>query len=185
MNQATATEPILLELDETSWEEYIDRTEQWFGNVLMTQTAFRALAEETLEKVEEPHLREYLRDIIETARRHEQKAEELYRLIGREPHAARKLGGNLWAKAREAMADLIGMAGGAKGGWRDLHQLYLASLNSMSAFAAAEQLGLALGMPEIVEVTMAVAREKFSHHRQLQELVADFAPISILYRMDI
>ena len=185
MNSLSASQPVLIELDEKIWTEQIDRTERWLSNVLMTQVAFRELAEETLEKVREPHIREYLGDIIVTAKRHEEQAEALFRIIGREPRAVRKLGGTLWAKARELLADLMGTAGGASGGWRDLHQLFLASLNSLSAFAAAEQLGLALGLPEVVEVTFAVGREKFAHHRQLQELIADMAPIAILYNRDI
>ena len=182
MNQSV---PMMLELDETTWQEMLDRTETWFGNVLMTQSTYRHLAEDTLKKVKEPHIREYLMDIVAKAKEHEDRAEELYRIIGRKPSRTREAVGALAAKTRQAMADLTGMAGGAAGSWRDLHQLFLASLNAQSAFAAAEQLGLALGMPEIVDITLRVSKEKFAHHRQLQELVLDMAPVAILYNMDV
>jgi hypothetical protein len=84
-------------------------------------------------------------------------------------------------KARKGLADFMGLAGGASAPWRDLHQLFLVSLNAISAFGTAEQLGLALGIPEIVEVTLEVNREKFAHHRQLEELALDFAAITVLY----
>lgn len=178
-------EPMMLELDEKTWETMLERTEQWFGNVLTTQSTYRHLAEDTLEKVKEPHIRAYLMDIIAKAKEHEDKAEELYRFIGRKPSRTREAAGALAAKTRQVMADLTGMAGGAAGSWRDLHQLFLVSLNAQSAFATAEQLGLALGMPEIVDVALAVSKEKFAHHRQLQELVLDMAPVAILYNMDV
>ena len=178
-------EPILIELDQETREDQLDSAESWLNNVLLTQATFRQLAEDTLDKVHEPHVREYLTSILETAQEHEQKAKELYRVIGREPSTAREVGGTLVAKAREAMGDLMGIAGGAAGGWRDLHQLFLASLNAMSAFATAEQLGLALGIPEIVEITSSVTSEKFAHHRLLQEVILDMAPVAILYDMEI
>ena len=181
----TPAEPMMLELDENTWDAMLERAEQWFGNVLMSQSTYRHLAEDTLKKVKEPHIREYLMDIIAKAKEHEDKAEELYHLIGRKPSRTREAVGALAAKTRQLMADLTGMAGGAAGSWRDLHQLFLASLNAQSAFAAAEQLGLALGMPELVEVALTVSKEKFAHHRQLQELVLDMAPVAILYNMDI
>jgi hypothetical protein len=51
------------------------------------------------------------------------------------------------------MAGIIALAGGAKSPWQDVQQLYISNLNSMSAFAVAEQLGLALGIPEILDIT--------------------------------
>lgn len=178
-------QPLLIELDAATWTEQLDRAEQWFGNVLMTQATFRSLAEDTLDKVHEPHLRAYLTTILDQARTHEQQAEALFRLIGRDPARMRKAGGALMAKAREAMADVMGVAGGAAGAWRDLHQLLLASLNATSAFGAAQQLGLALGLPDVVELAFGVVSDKFAHHRQLQELVLDMAPMAILYEQEI
>jgi hypothetical protein len=54
MSRSHNTEPILLELDEQTWKEWLDRTETWFGNVPMIQVTFRQLAEDTLDKVHEP-----------------------------------------------------------------------------------------------------------------------------------
>src|SRR2546421_127547 len=135
MSRLPNSEPILLELDEQTWKEWLDRTENWFGNVLMIQATFRQLAEDTLDKVHEPHIRAYLTDLLETAKQHEQKAEELYRVIGRDPSHARKLGGTLLSKASQVVADVQGIAGGAVGGWRDLRQLLLTNLDALGAFA--------------------------------------------------
>ena len=185
MNAPTVTGPLLVELDEQTWKEQLDRTERWFKNVRMVQATFRQLAEDTLEKVHEPHVREFLAQIVEKAKEHEQAADRLFEVIGRKPPFARELMGETMAKARQGLADFMGVAGGASAPWRDMHQLFLVSLNAVSAFGAAEQLGLALGIPEIVEIVLQVNPEKFAQHRQLEELVLDFVPIAILYDMQI
>ena len=181
MSPATVAGPLLIELDDQTWEDQIDRTEQWFKNVRMVQATFRQMAEDTLEKMHEPHVRDFLTGIVNTAREHEDAADRLFELIGRKPSWTRELMGEGMAKARQGLADFMGMSGGASAPWRDLHQLFLVSLNAISAFGAAEQLGLALGLPEIVDITLNVNREKFAQHRQLEELALDFVPIAILY----
>lgn len=181
MNAPTLTGPILVELDEQTWKEQLDRTEQWFRNVRMVQATFRQLAEDTLEKVHEPHVREFLAHVVEKAREHEDAADRLFEAIGRRPPLMRELMGEAMAKARKGLGDFMGLAGGASAPWRDLHQLFLVSLNAVGAFGAAEQLGLALGISEVVDIVLQVNPEKFAHHRQLEELVLDFVPIAILY----
>lgn len=181
MSAPTLTGTLLVELDERTWKDQLDRTEQWFKNVRMVQATFRQMAEDTLEKVHEPHVREFLTGIVDTAQRHEDEADRLFEAIGRTPPLLRELMGEAMAKARAGLADLMGLAGGAGEPWRDLHQLYLVSLNAISAFGAAEQLGLALGLPEVVEIVLHVNPEKFAQHRQLEELALDFVPIAILY----
>jgi hypothetical protein len=185
MSTATGTEPVLIELDEEAWKDHLDNVESWLGNVLMAQASFRQLAEDVRDKVSEPHLKAYLGEVAEVAQRHEQQAEELYRVIGRDPSTARKLGGTALAKARQAWADLFGLAGGAAGPWHDLQQLFLASLNAMGAFGVAEQLGLALGIREIVEITFPISNEKTKYHLLLKELVLETASLAILYKADI
>ncbi len=184
--QAPATAPIAIELDAETWKEYLDRTAHWFGNVQMIQTAHRELAEDTLGKIHETHLRRLLEGVVERAKVHEQEVEKLYRIIGRKPSGTRAAGGVVWAKFREATADLMsGLGGGAAGGWKDMHQLFISSLNSISAWGAAQELAFALGNREIVEVTFPVINEKFAQHRMLQELLMETATLAILYRVDV
>lgn len=191
-NTATATTtaiagPILIELDEQTWNEQIDAAAAWFDNLLMIQATFRDLAEDTAGKIGEPHIKAYITDIFEAARGHEQKARELYPIIGREPaqSGVRKLGGTLLSKASQVVADLQGAAGGAAGNWRDIRQLLLTNLDSMGAFAVAEQLGLALGLPEIVDITFPIVNEKSTQQLLLQEYMLEMAPKSILYKASV
>lgn len=182
MTAITMTDPILVELDQESWNTWIERTTTWFDNVLMTQTTFRHLAEDTQDKVNEPHFKEFLKEIAETAKRHEEQAEALYRAIGRDPAAGRKLMGTILSKAQEMFGNLENMAGGAVGGFRNVRQLMLANVDSMGAFAAAEQLGYALGLPEVANIAFAVENEKSKHQLLLQEIMLEMAAQAILYK---
>lgn len=181
MNQQDQ-QPILIELDAECRNEHYDRTAHWFQNVLFTQASFRQLLEDTVDKVEEPHIRDYLHTMLEQARVHEQMAEKLFDVIGREPSSIRSLMGEFLGKGRQAWADLLAFAGGAKGPWQDLQQLYISNLNSMSAFAVAEQLGLALGIPEILDITFGVIQEKSTSQLLLQECALEMCSKSILYK---
>jgi hypothetical protein len=176
--------PILIDLDETTWKEHLDRTERWLGHVAMVQAEFRTLAESTAARFHEPHLREQLTKVAEAAREHEARVAEMYRIIGRSPGSAVTLAGSAMGKAREALGGLVGAAAGAAGPWRDLHQLFLISLGSLGAFSVAEQLGYALGLPALASTAFDVSLEKFKHHRLIQEFVLEFASIAILYQSD-
>lgn len=181
-----AGETVVLEIQGKSWEVFLDRAERWFRFVRTVQTAFRKLTEDTLPKMHDSHLRQYLTEILERAREHEGKTDELLRMIGREPSTkGAKAAGVVFAKAREMTADVEGFAGGAMSGWRDLQQLLHASLDGIAAFGVAQDLGLALGMKEITELTMHVTNEKFVHHYLLQELVLELGTMSVLYRAEI
>ncbi|MFN3650980.1 MAG: hypothetical protein ACK47B_15500 [Armatimonadota bacterium] len=181
-----AARPIAIELEEATWQEFLDRAAHWFGNVRTIQTGYRELAEDTLDRIHESHLRQLLEGVAERARAHEEEVEHLFRIIGREHSGARPFTGAIWTKLRDAAADLLpGVGGGAAGGWRELHQLFISSLNSISAWGAAQELGFALGNREIVEVTFPVINEKFSQHRMLQEVLMETATLSILYRVDV
>ena len=80
------------------------------------------------------------------------------------------------------MAGIIALVGGAKSPWQDVQQLYISNLNSMSAFAVAEQLGLALGIPEILDITFPVIAQKSTDHLLLQEVALEMCSMSILYK---
>lgn len=181
MKAADGTGTLLVDLDEQTWKGRFDRVEAWLDNVLMVQTAFRVLAQDVRDKVNEPNVKGYLGEIAQRAEEHEHQAEALYRLIGREPSVARKLGGSLVGKARQALAGVQGLAGGAAGAWRDLHQLLLASQNALGAFGVANQLGLALGHRELTQATLSITSDKYKDHFMLQEL----APLAILYQRHI
>jgi hypothetical protein len=132
---STATQQaVLFEIDEKSWDTHLDRVERWFHHMQTVQTAFRKLVEDTLPKMHDSHLREYLTEILERAKDHESKTDDLLRMIGRDPSASRKALGTGFAKAQELVADLKGFAGGAMSGWRDLQQLA-----SLSQFVACRQ----------------------------------------------
>lgn len=184
MDNANQEQTILIELDQASRTKQLDRAKLWFDNVLLTQASYRQLLEDTAAKIEEPHIRQYLTEMINQEEKHEEQARELFSLIDREPSDVRQLLGTAMGKVRQALGDFIAIAGGAKGPWQDLHQLYLANYNSMGAFAVAEQLGLALGIPRIVEITFAVVAEKSTNQLLLQESVLEMCSMSILYKED-
>jgi hypothetical protein len=185
MTQVQTEAPILIELDEQTRAEQLDKLVAWLDNVLMLQSRFRAYVEHTIDKIHEPHIKAYLAELGERARLHEQQAEELYRVVGREPSRLRKGAGALLSTVSEVVADVQGVAGGAKGNWRDLRQLLLLNVDSMGAFAIAEQLGLALGIPAVVDIAFPIENEKSGHQLLLQEYVLEMASRSILYESSI
>ena len=177
---------LMIELDRRSWEDAMERLRTWCGTNLAAQTAYRQLAEDTQERLNERHLKfTYLSQVVDGARRHEQAAEELTRMVGGEPSAARKALGEAGAKAREAMASALSAFGPATGGFGRLHMTFLASLDALVTFATAQQLGLALGVREINEFCFPVINEKFLLHRLLQEVALEGVPQALLYGIEI
>lgn len=182
MDHTQENQPILIEIDAECREEHFERAAEWFKNVQLTQASFRQLLEDTIKKIEEPHIKDYLQTMLQQARQHEDKAEELFAVIGKKPSTMRVLVGDLLGKSRELWADIIAFSGGAKGPWQDIQQLYIANLNSMSAFSVAEQLGLALGIPQILDITFSVVAEKSTSQLLLQECALEMCSKSILYK---
>jgi hypothetical protein len=178
--QPYAAAPLLLDLGEEAWQEQLDNVERWLGNVLLLASALRTLADDTVGKISEPHIRSYVRDVATLAGQHQDKAEQLYALIGRSPSKPREVAGTAIAKAREAYADVEGVLGGAESGWRDIQQLLVACVKAMGAFAVAEQLGLALGLPEVVDLAFPVVHELSTAQLLLQEFLLEMAPPAIL-----
>ncbi|HKN87053.1 MAG TPA: hypothetical protein VJV04_09355 [Nitrospiraceae bacterium] len=123
--------------------------------------------------------------LVETAKEHERKVDDLYAVIGREPSSVRRVGAALMSKGSEVVADVEGFMGGATGAWKDIRVLLIANLDSMGAFAVAEQLGLALGIPNIVDITFPIVHEKSTQHLLLQEYMLEMASVSILYKAPI
>ena len=106
-------------------------------------------------------------------------------MIDRKPKKMQNLGGIAFAKARKWTADLEGLASGAVSGWRDLQQLTHSSLDGIVAFGIAQDIGLALGLVEVSNLTLAVTSEKFVHHYLLQEITLELGSLSVLYRDEI
>ena len=178
--------PYLIELDEASWNEQLDRAQAWLGNVVAAQTAFRELLEGTVPNIEKPNVRLFLSEMLETARRHERQAQDLFPPIGREAAAtSRGIAGTVVATARKAMGTVEGLAGGARGDWKDIRELLIANLDAMGAFAVAEQIGLALAIHELRDLAFQITTEKSSDQLVLQEIMLEMASASILYKKQV
>jgi hypothetical protein len=180
MASAPAYAPILLELDEATWNDQLDRAAAWLGDVLQVQEKFRKFAEDTAAKIREPHIRSYLEDIVGRATKHEELARDLSRAIGREPSGGRSIAGAVLARGAGVIAGAVGLAGGARGNWNDLRQLLLESQDALGAFAIVEQLGYALGLPELADPAFRAIAEKTRDHLLIQEYVLEMAPAGIL-----
>lgn len=180
-NEAQTPQILLVEVESQTWKSFLDSAERWLGNVLLAQAGFRQLAEDTVDKIADPRVREQIIHVRDVARQHEQEIDDLYHILGRDPAKARSLIGTTMGKMREGLAAVLGTLGGVHGGWSDLHQLLLANLNAIGAFGAVEQLGLALGLQELVMRSFEIVRVKTTHQLLLQEYLLELAPIAILY----
>ncbi|WP_437931833.1 hypothetical protein WMF37_22100 [Sorangium sp. So ce291] len=174
--------PYLLNLDDETWGAHLDRAAVWLAHVITAQAAFRHALEIAVPKVAEPNIRQFLSEMLDRARRHEEVAHRLPRTIGREAaDGTRGLAGAAMDVARKALDAVEGVAGGAKGNWKDLHHLLLLNLDAMGAFAIAEQLGLALAHHELRDLAFDVEAEKSTDQLILKELMLEMAAVSILY----
>ncbi len=156
----------------------------WLGALLLTQEKFRKMAQDTAGTIKEPHIRKYLEEVVERARQHEEEARGLFRGIGREPSDGRSIAGTAAAKVGEMVGSVIGLAGGARGNWQDLRQLLLAGQDALGAFAIAEQLGYALGLPELAEPAFRIVVEKTRDQLLIQEYLLEMGPVAILRHED-
>jgi hypothetical protein len=175
---------VLLELDRDTWSSQLDRVERWLATARALQSGYRHLLESAVDDVEEPHVRTYLNDLLDVAREHESAVDDLYRAFGREPAdpgGIRSAAATLLGAAREAMGHAEGkVAGAASGQWRLLRELLLSNLDAIAGFAVAEQLGLALGIPAVIDVTFPVVRRKTQDQLLLQEYLLEMASNAIL-----
>jgi hypothetical protein len=180
--------PLLLELDDETWSTQVDRVERWPATTRMLQGAYARVLESTLDDVAEPHIRSYLDEVLRVAREHENRVDDLYRAFGREPAAVgtvRSTASALLAKTREAVGHVEGTAGGAASGpWRTLREVMLSNLDAIAGFAVTEQLGLALGVPAVVDVTLPVVRRKTQDQLLLQEYLLEMASNAVLRGRD-
>ena len=180
-----AGEPIVIEIDEASWKAHLDNVEPWLGTTLTNQVAFRQLLEKVGPTLREPHFRQFVAELAETARRHESEAERFYSLIGRDPSATRKRMASVVGPAKRAGAEAMASSGGAEGSWLGLQALLPAALDAQSGFAVTEQLALALGMRELAEAAYDIENEQAKGMLLLKELMLESAAISILYKLPV
>lgn len=124
---------MLLELGAESWNTFLDKAARWFDNLLLVQASYRKLLEDTVEKINEFHIKGYLTEILERAKQHEAQIDSLYKIIHRDPSKIRKTLGTVIGKADQLLGDLMAATSGVKGPWQDLHQLYLSNTNTMGA----------------------------------------------------
>ncbi len=178
-------DPIYIEIDEASWRGHLDNIEAWLNTTLTNQVMFRQLLEDVQPKLYEPHIRQFVGEIAETARRHEADAEGFYKMIGRDPSAARKKAGMLMARARGVASEALASASGTEASWQGLQALLPASLHAQSGFAVAEQLALAIGLREMAEAAFAIENEQATGHLILKELMLEVAAIAILYKAPV
>jgi hypothetical protein len=184
--------PLLVELAERTWNRQLERVEPWLATTALSQATFRKMLEDSVgtvgraDAVGEPHIRKWLGDMLVAARQHERTIDALYLAFGRDPSTRRPTGAasaTLLAKAREITSHVEAMAGGASdGAWRKLRELALANLDSTTGFAVTEQLGLALGIPLVVDLAMPVVGRKTQHQLVLRECLLEMTPKAILYR---
>lgn len=185
MSDPTTNDVILLELDDATWSAQLDRAAAWLNNTIMTQEKFRKFAADVASEIREPHVKAYLEDVAKRAEDHEKLARDLIQAIGREPTPGRSAAGAVLAKGAELVADVVGLAGGARGDWKDLRQLLLAGQDALGAFAIVEQLGYALGMPELAEPAFRAQGEKMRDQLLIQEFMLEMGPMAILLREEI
>jgi hypothetical protein len=176
--------PILLELDERTWTEKLERVEPWLATTRMLQSTFRRLLESAVGSVSEPHLHDELGPVLAAARRHEALVDDLWRGFGHEP-AEREPFGAAVSRTRRLVGQVEGPGGGARGGeWLMMRELMITNLDALGAFAVTEQLALALGRPAVVDIAVPVIEEKAEHGLLLREIMLEMATNAILHHRD-
>jgi hypothetical protein len=182
-------QPLLLDIDEQTRAGQLERVDRWLATTRLLQAGYRQLLDDTVGDIAEPHLRGYLDELRGVAREHEDRVDDLQRAFGRAPSApgtVRSVGAGLIGKARQALGHVEGAAAGAtSGSWRKLRELLLSNLDAIAGYAVTEQLGLALGVPAVIDVTFPVVRRKTQDQLLLQEYLLEMASNAILLDKDL
>jgi hypothetical protein len=176
---------ILIELDEQYLAGQILEVARWFNHVLTIQTAFEHVVASAIPTIMEPHIREAIEKISKANEHHTECAKELFKVINQNPNTVSDvITGQMAVNMEKALFSLQDLMGGAVGSWKQLHTMLHINQQAMGAFAVAEQLGLSLGMKEIVALAFPIVHEKTMHQLLLQEYMLEMAPISILYKQN-
>jgi hypothetical protein len=183
------TRPLLLELDDATWNGWHERVRPWLATTAMLQAAFRDLLERTVDDITESHWHHYLGEILVTAREHETQLADIHAAFGVEPaghERVRDAAGAIMSTTRSVLGHVEGLAAGARGGtWRKLRELLLTNLDAIGAYGVVEQLGLALARPAVTDLTVPILTAKGEHQLQLQECFLEFASNAILLDKDV
>jgi len=116
--------------------------------------------------------------------RDESQVADLLRMIGREP--SRKITGTAVARKPVSYGQTSSVSrevplrvGGI------FNRSYTRALTALQSLGVANDIGLALGLSDIAEMTLNITNEEFVQHYRSQELVFELATISILYHSEI
>jgi hypothetical protein len=177
---------ILIELDEQTRSKQLDQMEKWFEHVLTTQMSLEIYLEKAIPMIVEPHIKEAITKIQHAARNHTAAAEGLFQAIQRSSDGAKDRALALMnTTIQTSLFSFQDLLGGAIGSWKEIHLLLFINQQAMGAFAVAEQLGLSVGMKEVVGIAFPVVHEKTMHQLLLQEYMLEMAPVSILYQENV
>jgi hypothetical protein len=177
---------LLIELDEQTRLNYFDKMEKWFEHVLTTQMSLEMSLQRAIPLIKEPHIKEALSKLQQATTTHSLAGEQLFQSIDRSADAAKdRILATLNTKLQTQLFSFQDILGGAAGSWKEIHLLSLLNHQAMGAFAVAEQLGLSIGMKEVVTIAFPVVHEKTIHQLLLQEYMLEMAPISILYQENV
>jgi hypothetical protein len=180
---------LLVGLDERELRRSRIGVAPWLATVATLQTGYRTLLADTVPLIGDPLVRDWLAGLERTARDHEAAVDDLYaafELPRPVPRALTAVVGAVLGRAREVAGQIQGLvAGGAGTAWRNLRELQLTNLDSMSAFAVAQQFGLAQGRPRVVDIAFPIVAHKSEQQLLLQELFLEYATDSVLRRGDV
>lgn len=176
---------ILIELDEQYRIGQLAEVTKWLNHTLTIQTAFQHFVENAIPVIVEPHIKEAIEKILRATKHHTDCAMELFQVIDQSPNTiSDTITGQIFVNLEKGLFFLQDLMGGAVGSWKQVHSMLQLNQQAMGAFAVTEQLGLSLGMKEIVALAFPIVHEKTMHQMLLQEYMLEMAPISILYKQD-
>lgn len=179
-------EIILIEVDEQYLSQQFLEMEKWFNHTLTVQYALEDKLQKTIPAIHEPHIREAVEKVLEANKHHTKVIGELFDIINKQPKVTLDyVLGSVVGKLEEGLMVLQDVMGGAVGSWQNIHHLLTINQQALGAFAVCEQLGLSLGIKEIVGIGFSITHEKTMHQLLLQEYMLEMAPISILYKEDV
>ncbi|WP_228275796.1 hypothetical protein [Gracilibacillus oryzae] len=177
---------ILIELDNDYLSGQLDIVEKWLEHTATAQYVLVDKLTKAVPNIEEPHIREAIEKMADANEHHTNGVEQLFSFIDRKQNQkSNQVLATVVEKLEEGLMRFQELLGGAVGSWQELHHLLLLNQQAMGAFAVVEQLGLSLGMKEIVDVSFSITHEKKMHQIILQEYMLEMAPISILYKENI
>ncbi|WP_198158757.1 hypothetical protein [Robertmurraya korlensis] len=153
--------------------------------MLTIQYVLENKLQKAIPAIQEPHIQEAIEKILDANKHHTKVIDELFDIVDSKPNTTLDyVLGSVVGKFEELMG-FQDIMGGAVGSWQQIHHLLILNQQAMGAFAVAEQLGLSLGIKEIVGVGYSITHEKTMHQLLLQEYMLEMAPISILYKEEV